>query len=77
MHDQVRRLVYGEEYLVLVNASMDTPGVFRPEFDREKHSLNTVMFNGALLVPYDHGKTEAHWDGEWLYPGQMIVYKID
>ncbi len=67
----------GEEYLVLVNASMDKPGVFRPEFDREKHSLKTVMFNGAVLSPYDHGKTEAYWDGEWLYPGQMIIYKID
>ncbi|MBR7032685.1 MAG: hypothetical protein IKI03_03530 [Clostridia bacterium] len=67
----------GGEYMVMVNASMDTPGVFRPEFDREAHSLKEVMFNGAALVPYGLGTSEAHWDGAWLYPGQMIIYKID
>ncbi|MBQ6263488.1 MAG: hypothetical protein IJK58_08245 [Clostridia bacterium] len=67
----------GGEYMVMVNASMDTPGVFRPEFERDAHSLKEVLFNGAALVPYGLGTSEAHWDGAWLYPGQMIIYKID
>ena len=67
----------GNEFMVVVNASMDTPGVFRPEFDREKHKLYDVMFNGAALVEYTAGKSEEHWDGAWLYPGQMMIFKID
>ena len=67
----------GEEYIVFVNADMKTPGVVRPEFDREKYVLNEMMFNGATAVPYSGGTSEAHWDGIWLYPGQMAVYRID
>lgn len=66
----------GNEYLVLVNNSMTEPGVFRPEFDREKYKLEEVFFNGQMMVEYDLGKSEAHWDGLWLHPGQMEVYKI-
>lgn len=64
------------EYLVLVNSSMKNPGVYRPEFDREKYKLEKCMFNGANISEYSEGKSEEHWDGEWLYPGQMCIYRI-
>ena len=46
----------------VIQGLMDTPGVFRPEFDREAHSLKEVMFNGAALVTYGLGTSEAHWE---------------
>lgn len=65
-----------QEYLVLVNASMKNPGVYRPEFDREKYKLEKYTFNGTQVSEYFEGKSEEHWDGEWLYPGQMCIYRI-
>lgn len=67
----------GKEYLCLVNVSMDTPGVFRPIFDREKYTLVGVERNGASEGIYKEGLSLAHWDGTWLYPGQMQMYRIE
>lgn len=66
----------GYEYLILVNSSMKNPGVYRPEFDREKYKLEKYTFNGEQVSEYSEGKSEEHWDGEWLYPGQMCIYRI-
>ena len=67
----------GTEYLCIVNCSMTNPGVFRPEFDREKYSLVAVSMNGKQEVPYEKGMSMAHWDGEWLHPGQLAMFRID
>ncbi len=67
----------GSEYLCIVNASMDKPGVFRPGFDREKYSLTEIMLNGKEEAPYTLGESLAHWDGQWLYPGQMNMFRIE
>ena len=67
----------GTEYLCLVNASMETAGVFRPRFDREKYALIEVWQNGKAENPYTMGDSLAHWDGHWLYPGQMGMFRIE
>lgn len=75
----------GTEYLVMVNASMEKAGVFRPEFDRDKYTLTEIRKNDKEMciygrrTTYDHydaGHTENHWDGIWLYPGQLTIYRI-
>ena len=73
----------GNEYLVLVNASFTKPGVFRPEFDRDQYKLIWLRKNGNDIQVIQHneeyrdGKTEAHWDGVWLYPGQLNIFRIE
>ena len=67
----------GTEYMVLVNADQKKDGVFKIYFDREKCNLVEVLFNGTKDLPYHYGNTKDHWDGQWLYPGQMCIYRID
>ncbi len=66
----------GTEYMALVNESMDKPGVFNIEYDEENYELHTVLFNGKQEGLYKRSTLSAHWDGEWLYPSQMVMYKI-
>lgn len=66
----------GVEYMALVNGSQTTPGVFRLYFNQEKYNVEEVMFNGASLSPYSPKNTTAHWDGLWLYPGQMNMFRL-
>ena len=63
------------EYLVLVNASQKTDGVYKIFFD-DSYILEELLFNGEESNPYDYGNTELSWDGLWLYPGQMAIYRI-
>ena len=67
----------GKEYMCLVNADQNTNGVYKIFFDREKCDLIEVLFNGKQGSPYNFGNTKDHWDGQWLYPGQMCIYRID
>ncbi|MGN1345666.1 MAG: hypothetical protein ACI4V1_02700, partial [Eubacteriales bacterium] len=64
------------EYLCVVNSSMENPEVFRPEFDRKNFRLLELTCNGANVSEYTAGTTADHWDGQWLYPGQMCLYRI-
>ncbi|MBO6053568.1 MAG: hypothetical protein J6Q17_07510, partial [Clostridia bacterium] len=66
----------GTEHLVLVNASQKKDGVYKIFFDRGKVLLEELLYNGVQRDEYAYGNTEAGWDGLWLYPGQMAVYKI-
>lgn len=66
----------GTEYMALVNASQKTDGVYKIYFDREKCDLLEVMYNGAKEFPYPHKNSDEHWDGQWLYPGQMNMFRI-
>jgi len=66
----------GTEYLCVVNASQTTPGVFRIEHDREAVILEELQLNGRRVLQYNHDHTEAHWDGHWLHPGQMGIFRI-
>ena len=66
----------GGEYLCVVNASMTTPGVFRLEHDREVWKLEELTFNGKVATEYTYAHTEAHWDGLWLHPGQIGIFRI-
>lgn len=67
----------GREYLCVVNSSMETPEVFRPLFDRTRYRLWELTQNGACETEYTAGLTGDDWDGQWLYPGQMCLYRID
>ena len=73
----------GNEYLVLVNATFTNPGVYRPEFDRSQYKLIYIRKNDADINVVEHhceytiGKTEDHWDGVWLYPGQLNIFRIE
>ncbi len=67
----------GEQYFCVVNASLDKPGVFKLFFDREKYVLNELLFNGTVKQEYTWANKEEHWDGAWLYPGQMAMYKFE
>ena len=66
----------GNEYLCLVNASQTEPGVFKLFFDREIWRLDELTFNGAGVSEYGYANTDLHWDGLWLYPGQMSILRI-
>ena len=66
----------GAEHLVLVNASQTKDGVYKIFFDRERVLLEELLYNGADRSPYEYGNTDAGWDGLWLYPGQMAIYRI-
>lgn len=66
----------GTEYMALVNGSQTTPGVFKIDFDHDKYNVEEVMFNGGSLSPYDPKNSDAHWDGQWLYPGQMNMFRL-
>ncbi|MBO4355605.1 MAG: hypothetical protein J5850_01980, partial [Clostridia bacterium] len=63
------------EYLVLVNASQKTDGVYKIFFS-DNYLPEELLFNGAECDPYNYGNTELSWDGLWLYPGQMAIYRI-
>ena len=67
----------GKEYMVLVNASQTKDGVFKIYLDKEKSDLVEVLFNGKQDIPYAFGNGKDHWDGQWLYPGQMCMFRID
>ena len=67
----------GKEYMVLVNASQTRDGVFKIYHDKEKCDLVEVLFNGKQDIPYAFGNGKDHWDGQWLYPGQMCMFRID
>lgn len=66
----------GIEYVAVVNGSMTNPGVFRIEFDHDKYNLDEATFNGTKFDPYNPKNTAEHWDGLWLYPGQMNLFRI-
>jgi hypothetical protein len=61
---------------VLVNASQTKDGVYKIFFDRERVQLEELLYNGAEQNPYEYGNTDVGWDGLWLYPGQMEIYRI-
>ena len=67
----------GKEYMCLVNASQTQDGVFKIFHDKEKCNLVEVLFNGKQDIPYGFGNGKDHWDGQWLYPGQMAMFRID
>ncbi len=67
----------GTEYLCLVNASQVNDGVYKIDFDPEKYSLIEVLCNGKVESPYELATTDDPWDGYWLYPGQMAMFRID
>ena len=67
----------GVEYLCVVNASQTTPGVFRIDFDRDVTELVELSLNGKSTSSYRHGNTDVHWDGQWLHPGQMCLFRIE
>lgn len=67
----------GKEYMCLVNASQTQDGVFKIFHDKEKCDLVEVLFNGKQSTPYSFGNGKDHWDGQWLYPGQMAMFRID
>lgn len=67
----------GTEYLCLVNASQVNDGVYKIDFNREKYSLVEVLCNGTVEAVYEPTNTDEHWDGHWLYPGQMAMFRID
>lgn len=66
----------GTEYLCVVNASQTTPGVFRVEHDRKAVLVEEIRLNGRKTIEYNYEHTEAHWDGLWLHPGQMAIFRI-
>ncbi len=66
----------GEQYFCIVNESMDKPGVWKLFFDREKYELDELMFNGRDENAYGASNSVDHWDGLWLYPGQMAMFKF-
>ena len=61
---------------MLVNASQTKDGVYKIFFGRDRVLLEELLYNGADRSPYEYGNTDAGWDGLWLYPGQMAVYRI-
>ena len=67
----------GKEYMCLVNADQNTNGVYKIYHDKEKCDLVEVLFNGKQDIPYAFGNSKDHWDGQWLYPGQMAMFRID
>ncbi len=67
----------GTEYLCLVNGSQVNDGVYKIFWDKENYNLVEVLCNGTHEIPYGFANTDAHWDGQWLYPGQMSMYRID
>ena len=66
----------GTEYLCLVNGSQVNDGVYKIFWDKENYDLVEVLCNGTHEMPYSLGNTDAHWDGQWLYPGQMCMFRI-
>lgn len=68
----------GTEYLCVVNASMTNPGVFRLEFDKKEYTFMEVLDNGKQdLGAYNRGYSHEHWDGQWMYPGEMAMFRIE
>ena len=66
----------GTEYMCLVNGSQVNDGVYKIFVD-DAYTLNEVQCNGKNSFPYAYQNTDAHWDGQWLYPGQMAMFRIE
>lgn len=66
----------GVEYMALVDASQTNPGVYKIDHDRSKLRIEELTFNGKCASDYGPMNTDEHWDGVWLYPGQMNLFRL-
>lgn len=66
----------GTEYMCIVNGSQVNDGVYKIFWDRENYDLMQILCNGTVETQYDCMNTGAPYDGLWLYPGQMSMFRI-
>ncbi|MCQ2456554.1 MAG: hypothetical protein MJ096_04270 [Clostridia bacterium] len=65
----------GTEYMAFVNASMVEPSRWKVTYDAEKCSVTELNFNGKRETPL--APCIGEWDGVYLYPGQLSIFRID
>ena len=66
----------GEEYFCIVDLSREHYEHYRIFFDTDKYEVHEIHGNGKYQEAIEVGPRDAYWEGEWLYPGQMGLYKI-
>ena len=66
----------GEEYFCIVDLSRVQYEHYEIFYDTDKYEVHDIFANGKREGTIDIGPRDADWEGEWLYPGQMGLYKI-
>ena len=68
----------GNEFCALVNTEKKQPADFRIIYDATKASFTEYRLNGKIKMPFGGTSDPGNADmGLILYPGQMILFRID
>ena len=66
----------GEEYFCVVNISREHPEHYEFFFDYDKYDIHEVYANGKRGGPVGRGPRDEAWEDNFLYPGQLGLFKI-
>ena len=66
----------GEEYFAIVNLSRQHYDHYMFYCDAEKYGVNHVLRNGAHQISVPVGDAAGDFEGHFLYPGQLGLFKI-
>ncbi len=66
----------GEEYFCIVDLSRVNYEHYEIFYDTDNYEVHSVYANGKRQGIISTGPRDSFWEGEWLYPGQLGLFKI-